>query len=378
MLARERDYFGNFDPFGDFDLIFGAAKQNLKIIETPDPLQGAHIRRDPDLALSRRLAAAENGVVRLSQAQGGLIAGWHDDGQIRPAPDQPPRGMGAEGNDPAIVSGLSQAAARELPRGAAFSISAAAPRTSRIPGPTSYPPTSCRFPGIDVVADAHRLPFPGGYFSGVVMLDVLHHLERPIEFLSEASRVLRPGGRLAMIEPAMTPIARRFYQNFHEEPVDMSADPFAPVAIDPDRDPFDANQAIPSLLFTSAAARSRLEAVVPSLRVTRVGWLSLFAYPLSGGFQNWSLMPAALVRPDAGHRGKNPGDHPKANGLPNDGRTGSRWSVNAAIGTAGASAFSPENPSPRLQNQPSNRAFRDRRNRPPETLKKGKKSPFIQ
>ena len=34
-LARERDYFGNFDPFGDFDLIFGAAKQNLKIVETP-------------------------------------------------------------------------------------------------------------------------------------------------------------------------------------------------------------------------------------------------------------------------------------------------------------------------------------------------------
>ena len=35
VLARERDYFGNFDPFGDFDLIFGAAKQHLKIIETP-------------------------------------------------------------------------------------------------------------------------------------------------------------------------------------------------------------------------------------------------------------------------------------------------------------------------------------------------------
>jgi ubiquinone/menaquinone biosynthesis C-methylase UbiE len=35
VLARERAYFGNFDPFGDFDLIFGAAKQHLKIIETP-------------------------------------------------------------------------------------------------------------------------------------------------------------------------------------------------------------------------------------------------------------------------------------------------------------------------------------------------------
>jgi SAM-dependent methyltransferase len=35
VLVRERGYFGNFDPFGDFDLIFGAAKLNLKIIETP-------------------------------------------------------------------------------------------------------------------------------------------------------------------------------------------------------------------------------------------------------------------------------------------------------------------------------------------------------
>ncbi len=93
-------------------------------------------------------------------------------------------------------------------------------------------------------------------FAGVVMLDVLHHLERPIEFLKEASRVLKPGGRLAMIEPAMTTLARRFYDRFHEEPVDMQADPFAPVTINPDRDPFDANQAIPSLLFAMPSRRA--------------------------------------------------------------------------------------------------------------------------
>jgi SAM-dependent methyltransferase len=34
-LAANRSYFGEFDPFGDFDLIFGAAKQNLKIVEMP-------------------------------------------------------------------------------------------------------------------------------------------------------------------------------------------------------------------------------------------------------------------------------------------------------------------------------------------------------
>lgn len=34
-LAANRGYFGDFDPFGDFDLIFGAAKLNLKIVELP-------------------------------------------------------------------------------------------------------------------------------------------------------------------------------------------------------------------------------------------------------------------------------------------------------------------------------------------------------
>lgn len=34
-IKANREYFGDFDPFGDFDLIFGAAKANLRIIEIP-------------------------------------------------------------------------------------------------------------------------------------------------------------------------------------------------------------------------------------------------------------------------------------------------------------------------------------------------------
>jgi SAM-dependent methyltransferase len=34
-IASNREFFGDFDPFGDFDLIFGAAKQNLKIMDLP-------------------------------------------------------------------------------------------------------------------------------------------------------------------------------------------------------------------------------------------------------------------------------------------------------------------------------------------------------
>jgi SAM-dependent methyltransferase len=34
-IAANRSYFGDFDPFGDFDLIFGAAKLNLDIVDLP-------------------------------------------------------------------------------------------------------------------------------------------------------------------------------------------------------------------------------------------------------------------------------------------------------------------------------------------------------
>jgi SAM-dependent methyltransferase len=34
-IVEGRSYFGDFDPFGDFDLLFGAAKLNLKILDVP-------------------------------------------------------------------------------------------------------------------------------------------------------------------------------------------------------------------------------------------------------------------------------------------------------------------------------------------------------
>jgi glycosyltransferase involved in cell wall biosynthesis len=34
-IVANRSYFGDFDPFGDFDLIFGASKLNLKFLEIP-------------------------------------------------------------------------------------------------------------------------------------------------------------------------------------------------------------------------------------------------------------------------------------------------------------------------------------------------------
>ncbi len=149
-------------------------------------------------------------------------------------------------------------------------------------------------PWLNLVADAQRLPFADCALGNIVMLDVLHHLEYPLSFFAEAERVLRPGGRIVMVEPAITPGSTLFYRFVHQEPVDMSQDPLATGAVRPDRDPYQSNQAIPTLLATRH--RDRFHTALPRLQVAEVRWFSFAIYPLSGGFQPWSLVNAATAR----------------------------------------------------------------------------------
>lgn len=145
-------------------------------------------------------------------------------------------------------------------------------------------------PWIDLVADAHDIPIDSGSFDAIVMVDVLHHLQDPPRFIGEIQRLLRPGGRSVMIEPAISPVAGVFLRLFHQEPVDMSADPFVEQAYGADKDPFDSNQAIPTLMFGNSKARKKFGETFAGLSVRKVEWISLFAYPLTGGFRRWSLL----------------------------------------------------------------------------------------
>jgi SAM-dependent methyltransferase len=150
-------------------------------------------------------------------------------------------------------------------------------------------------PWLDAVCDGHYLPFADSSFDNIVMFDVLHHLARPRLFFAEAERILRPGGRVIMVEPAITLASRLFYTYLHPEPVMMSEDALQTGAPEPDRDPFDSNQAIPTLLFSKQPGRFAL--TFPNLSVRTVEHFSFLAYPLSGGFRPWSLVPAPLVEP---------------------------------------------------------------------------------
>ena len=149
-------------------------------------------------------------------------------------------------------------------------------------------------PWLDCVADAQHLPFAANSAANIVMVDVLHHVEFPAVFFSEAERVLRPGGRIVMVEPAITWGSSLFYRLLHHEPVVTSADPLVVGSRDPKRDPYASNQAIPTLIATRD--RDRFHLMFPRLRIEQVDWFSLVVYPLTGGFKPWSLISEALAR----------------------------------------------------------------------------------
>ncbi len=62
-------------------------------------------------------------------------------------------------------------------------------------------------------ADMYQLPVPGGSFDAVIIHQVLHYAERPAQAIAEAARVLRPGGRLVVVDFA--PHALEFLRTDH-------------------------------------------------------------------------------------------------------------------------------------------------------------------
>ena len=67
-------------------------------------------------------------------------------------------------------------------------------------------------PGVDVAADAERLPFADGRFQRVECDAVLEHVRRPEQVMREIERVLAPGGFAHVVTP--------FCHPFHEYPRD--------------------------------------------------------------------------------------------------------------------------------------------------------------
>ncbi len=144
---------------------------------------------------------------------------------------------------------------------------------------------------VDVVGSALALPFRDGTLSAILMLNVLHHLPDPAEFFRECQRVLRPGGRVCLIEPHAGPLSRRIVKPVHHEPWDENAGWALPAS-----GPMTgANMALPTIIFMRD--RARYDREFPGLPVSRLRLHTIALYVLSGGVSMRAMLPSALFGP---------------------------------------------------------------------------------
>lgn len=146
-------------------------------------------------------------------------------------------------------------------------------------------------PRVDKVFSALEMPFEGAGVDAFFMFDVLHHINEPRKFFTEAIRCLKKGGRIVMIEPANTPLSRYIYKNFHHEPFDIRAN----WELERTGRLSQANGAMPWIIFTRD--RKIFEKEFPSLKILKIRNHTPFRYLLSGGLTLRQLVPSFTYTP---------------------------------------------------------------------------------
>lgn len=136
---------------------------------------------------------------------------------------------------------------------------------------------------VDLVADAEMLPVEAGSLSNLVVIDLLHHLSDPHAFFDQAGRVLRPGGRILMIEPYITPLSWVCYRALHHEDVWFGGYQRMPDKIDP----WQGNLAMMNVLL--AGGRKRWAERHPSLVIVKQQLFGILDFQLAGGFKPYTF-----------------------------------------------------------------------------------------
>lgn len=148
-------------------------------------------------------------------------------------------------------------------------------------------------PRVDRVVDACHLDvhFDARSLDAIVAFDVFHHLPDVTGFLHGAEHVLRPGGRVVLVEPWFTPLGQWFYRALHHEPS----------VLDPDDWTLrgygrlgGANSRLPTSVFRDSEARFARE--FPSLVVRKREPFHKWLYLASGGLRLNTHVPRFIAR----------------------------------------------------------------------------------
>jgi len=147
-------------------------------------------------------------------------------------------------------------------------------------------------PWIDQVENAYQLSFSDKSVSNLILFDVWHHLEFPGNVLQEFHRVLVPGGRVIIFEPAMSLLGFIVYGLFHKEPINFTKkiNWWAPKGFSLKNIPYYAAQGNASRIFQS----NKFDKLLSDWKIVAVERITLISYVASGGYSGFQLYPNFL------------------------------------------------------------------------------------
>ena len=149
-------------------------------------------------------------------------------------------------------------------------------------------------PWLDRQENAYRLGFAEGTVSNLILFDVWHHLRYPAAALAEFRRVVAPGGRAIIFDPAISWTGRLVYGLFHHEPIGMGL-PItwdAPKGFRPADADYFAAQGAATRVFWRREAPGRLG----GWELLEAAPLPSFEYFATGGFSGPQLGGAGAFR----------------------------------------------------------------------------------
>jgi SAM-dependent methyltransferase len=141
-------------------------------------------------------------------------------------------------------------------------------------------------PFINLAVDGMQLPFPNAHLDALVLLDVFHHLQNVNEFLGEADRTLKTGGRIVMIEPWVSKWSKIAFSMVNHELMDADTKSWRFISTGPLSG---SNQALPWIVFNRD--REKFCADYPHFNIIKIQPMMPFRYILSGGLSNWISLP---------------------------------------------------------------------------------------
>jgi len=147
-------------------------------------------------------------------------------------------------------------------------------------------------PWLDRQENAYKLSFTDGSVSHLILFDVWHHLRYPGTALREFARVLAPGGRLILMEPATSWIGRLVYGLMHPEPLGLGQ-PIsweAPNGWRPEEADYFAAQGAATRIFWRGEDAGRLA----GWRLVEAAPFTSFEYVTTGGFSGPEINNAPL------------------------------------------------------------------------------------